>query len=244
MLNMSCGVYEIRNKINEHKYIGSSINMWNRWLHHRRSLELNKHHSRYFQRAWNKYGETTFEFNKLLVCDRINLRLYEQECMVLYKPIYNKNLTATGAGRVVLEETKDKLRRANIGKVYSDEYKHNMSISLKKRILSPAAVENMRVATIKSNRNRIWSEESKQKERIAHQGKVTWLGKHHTEETKQKLRIANWGKKRGEMSPKTKMKISMANKGKKQSPEHIEKLRLTRIGRVPWNKGMKNETTQ
>ena len=184
-----CGIYEIVNTVNGHRYIGSSIDTWNRWLHHRRSLELGKHHSRYLQNAWNKYGSDAFEFRVVLICDRRNLNLYEQLYMDLYVYKYNKNKNATGAGKILSIDTRNKLKYANIGKIYSDEYKRNMSISLRNRVLSPQAIENIRVGTIKSNQNRVWSEESKQKDRLAHIGKKPWLGKHHTEETKQKLKI-------------------------------------------------------
>lgn len=48
------GVYKIENIKNHKKYIGSSINIEERWKNHRRMLEQNKHHSSKLQRAYNK----------------------------------------------------------------------------------------------------------------------------------------------------------------------------------------------
>mgnify|MGYP000886959842 CR=1 FL=1 len=63
------GVYQIVNKLNGHKYIGSSINIWTRWGRHLSDLRKNKHDNNYLQNAWNKYGEDNFEFGVLLFCD-------------------------------------------------------------------------------------------------------------------------------------------------------------------------------
>lgn len=56
-------LYEIRNKINNKRYIGRTNNIKARWNRHRNELRNNKHHCIYLQRAWNKYGEENFEFS-------------------------------------------------------------------------------------------------------------------------------------------------------------------------------------
>lgn len=67
------------------------------------------------------------------------------------------------------------------------------------------------------------SEETKQKISEAQRGKVL------SEETKQ--RMSDAAKARPQMSDETKYKLSQAHKGKKFSNEHIEKIRLTKIGK-------------
>lgn len=63
------GVYQIRNTVTERIYIGSaSRGFKNRWTNHVNDLRKNRHGNRYLQRAWNKYGESAFEFTILLVC--------------------------------------------------------------------------------------------------------------------------------------------------------------------------------
>lgn len=56
------GVYQIRNKINDKRYIGSSKDVESRWNTHRKELQEGNHHNMYFQRAWNKYEEGDFVF--------------------------------------------------------------------------------------------------------------------------------------------------------------------------------------
>ncbi|NRD80266.1 GIY-YIG nuclease family protein [Bacillus sp. BRMEA1] len=57
-----CGIYSIKNIKNGKIYIGSSRNIKNRWWQHRSLLNKNEHYNHYLQRAWNKYGESSFEF--------------------------------------------------------------------------------------------------------------------------------------------------------------------------------------
>ena len=57
-------IYAIRNKTNGAEYIGSAVanRLDKRWVRHRTDLRSGKHHSRFLQRAWDKYGELSFEF--------------------------------------------------------------------------------------------------------------------------------------------------------------------------------------
>ena len=63
-----------------------------------------------------------------------------------------------------------------------------------------------------------------EKNRLAH------LGKKHTEATKEKMRKAHLGKG-CPCTEATKKKLRQAHLGKKQSKEHIEKGRLSRLGK-------------
>ena len=55
--NKNCGIYFIRNKINNKIYVGSSKNLYNREKEHFSDLRKGKHHNIYLQRAYDKYGE-------------------------------------------------------------------------------------------------------------------------------------------------------------------------------------------
>jgi group I intron endonuclease len=59
------GIYQIKNKINNKSYIGSSISIYKRLLVHTRFLNNNKHHSIHLQRAYNEAGKDNFEINIL-----------------------------------------------------------------------------------------------------------------------------------------------------------------------------------
>lgn len=63
-----CGVYSIFNLENGKRYVGSSINIYNRLYEHLHNLRNNKAHNRHLQAAWNKYGEDSFKFNILEYC--------------------------------------------------------------------------------------------------------------------------------------------------------------------------------
>jgi len=58
---MACGIYCIRNIINDKKYVGYSLCIRRRLLRHKNDLRKNKHDNPYLQNAWNKYGEDNFE---------------------------------------------------------------------------------------------------------------------------------------------------------------------------------------
>lgn len=59
------GIYVIENKTNGKYYLGSSIDINGRWQDHRKHLRGGYHHSIALQRAWDKYGEESFEFKIL-----------------------------------------------------------------------------------------------------------------------------------------------------------------------------------
>ena len=84
------GIYEIKNKLNNHRYVGSSIDIKERIAKHIRLLNKNKHHCKHLQYAWNKYGSNHFEFNVLEICEPIKdtLLFIEQKYLDL-KPEYN-----------------------------------------------------------------------------------------------------------------------------------------------------------
>lgn len=89
---MKTGIYRIRNLQNNKCYIGSAAasgGINGRWSDHRLDLNKNQHHSKYLQRAWNKYGAENFVFEVLLYCDPENCLMYEQIAMDYFKPEYN-----------------------------------------------------------------------------------------------------------------------------------------------------------
>jgi len=55
-------IYKIRNVINDHYYIGSTVDSRKRFWAHRKALRIGAHDCVHLQRAWNKYGEDCFRF--------------------------------------------------------------------------------------------------------------------------------------------------------------------------------------
>lgn len=112
-LRRKSGVYEIRNTTNNKRYIGSSKDLAERFRRHKRDLRRGKHHSRYLQRAWNKYGEEAFVFNLLEFRPAEKLMNAEDLYLLLSTPEYNTNLAASSsAGTKSSEETKAKIGAA------------------------------------------------------------------------------------------------------------------------------------
>lgn len=137
----NCGIYVIRNLINDNIYIGSSVNIKKRFCQHRNSLRKNKHHNKYLQRSWNKYGEENFEF---IVIERHSypekILGRENKCILLYNPEYN-SVRVNKEGRFVLsEETKRRISESNKGKSHG--------------VKGQKPSEQTRLATIESNKKR------------------------------------------------------------------------------------------
>jgi len=83
-------VYRIRNKITEDIYIGSAVKYDYRIWAHLSRLRKGTHHSKILQNAFNKYGESIFEFSVLeQVHDKQKLIEREQYYLDTLKPKYN-----------------------------------------------------------------------------------------------------------------------------------------------------------
>jgi group I intron endonuclease len=77
-LPRSSGVYKILCKPTGKFYIGSTVNLRERWGRHRWSLRYGKHVNIYLQQAWDKYGEENFKFSILESVEAPNLLPAEQ----------------------------------------------------------------------------------------------------------------------------------------------------------------------
>jgi group I intron endonuclease len=62
------GIYEIVHLASGRRYIGNSRNVSNRFYSHRYHLRNNSHPCPHLQNAWNKYGESAFEFRLIEQC--------------------------------------------------------------------------------------------------------------------------------------------------------------------------------
>lgn len=134
------GIYQIVNKINGKSYIGSSINLKYRKYSHFRELKHGIHHSIALQRAYDKYGKTSFEYKILQNCNKNECIKFEQEYLDNIKPEYNIcNIAGNCLGRKFSEETKAKMRKAKEGFKHSEETKQKFlgrvhDISVRKQI--------------------------------------------------------------------------------------------------------------
>ena len=119
-------IYQIRNVINNGLYIGSTNSFQKRIINHKLDLKKNKHHSKYLQNAYNKYGKDNFEFI-ILARSPINKMIeLEQWYMDTLKPKYNMSIIAGRVSVPRTQEWKDKIGASNKGKKYTEDQKANM----------------------------------------------------------------------------------------------------------------------
>lgn len=90
------GVYRIVNTKNNKSYIGSTSRSFIiRFRQHLTELRCNKHPSNHLQSSWNKYGEDSFEFIIIEVCnDKKDLLIREKYYIEKYRGYiegYNEN---------------------------------------------------------------------------------------------------------------------------------------------------------
>ena len=126
------GVYQIYNTINGKRYIGSSIHIEQRFKEHLRNLRANKHANAHLQSAWNKYGEHSFVFEEVELCEPDQCLKIEQEYIDYYyaadrKFGYNIDPYADHAGNTLSEETRKKISEKAKGRKWSKEQRENWS---------------------------------------------------------------------------------------------------------------------
>ncbi len=94
-----CGIYYIKNKINNKIYVGLSINIGDRIRKHMKDLSEGFHSNIELQRAWRKYGKNNFEFGVLEECLKDELE-NKEICWIAkydsYKSGYNRTIGGYG----------------------------------------------------------------------------------------------------------------------------------------------------
>ncbi len=197
MVPKFAGIYAIVNLNNGKFYLGSAVNIYQRWAGHRSNLRKGTHHSAILQNAWNKHGPEAFQF---VVIERIDdvtqLIPIEQEYLDGCHPDYNVSPTAGNClGVKHTAATKAKLSAARKGRP-----------AWNKGIPRDPEVTAKIVAKITGIKGRKVSEQFR--------GRPSPLiGRTLTEEHKAKLSLAGKGRPHSE---EHKAKIGAAHKGKVQ----------------------------
>lgn len=201
-----CGVYQIENIENGHKYIGSSVDVRSRWNTHKSCLRRQVHINPILQNVWNKYGEDGLKFSVLLVCEREEALRYEQVFLDMLKPEYNiaKDAQAPALGKKLSEEHKRKIGLAQLGRKHTVESKRKMSLANKGREVS----DKTRIKISEANTGKVRTEAFKE---LQHNNKT---GLRHTEESKQKMSATRLGKPIAhEITDEHRQKLSQAKLG-------------------------------
>lgn len=96
-------IYKIINLVNAKFYVGSTINMRERFRSHRNGLRAGNHHCRHLQYAWNKYGEDNFLFKLIeIIPDGESLEKAEDVWLTAFvgkKECYNIGTSSKAAWR-------------------------------------------------------------------------------------------------------------------------------------------------
>lgn len=168
MIPQMPGIYKIENSVNGRVYVGSAVNLNNRWAVHRHSLERGTHHSTKLQRAWEKHGAGSFSFSVIeLVDDKKALIEREQFWLDTLRCVqvgYNELAVAgSSAGRKFKAETLQKMSEQRKGRLHTDEAKAKMSASRKGKKKTP----EHRAKIGASQKGKIISQESREKMSVA-----------------------------------------------------------------------------
>lgn len=147
-LKHKCGIYQIRNLVNNKLYVGSTVNLNKRKKQHFNILKKNKHVNKYLQNAYNKYGENNFVFEVIEILNNKDFLIKHEQFWIdklkTIKKMYNICFIAGNTLGVVRSEmTKNKISISNknrfknientpmFGKHHTEESKQKISQSNK-----------------------------------------------------------------------------------------------------------------
>ncbi len=203
-------VYIATNQVNGKVYIGQTVKTLNIRKNNHISVS-NSGCSIYFHNAIRKHGADNFKWETIRICDNIeSLNVFEQYYILYYNSMdrgVGYNMTSGGLNYAVSDETKEKIRQANLGKKLTEEHKKKLG---KSKL---------------GNKNRLGIKHTKEsKEKMSKNSAMIMLGKHHTEESKKKM-----GRLGRIVSKETREKISAAQLGKKLSEETKNKIRESQL---------------
>lgn len=201
------GIYLIINIINNKKYVGSSNDIYHRFVKHRSALKRNTHRNLYLQNAWNKYGENNFRFYIIEKCNFSQLELKENcwiNFFLSYKRDFGYNIQPRALNKQHSEETKIKIGKAN------------------KKAWKGRRPEQWIIDKMLKNKPLEMSKETKAK--ISKNHAKFWKGKTFSKEHRQKLSLALTGKRLGlKLSQDKRNLLSEAHKKDKKQIEQLDK---------------------
>lgn len=177
-------VYGIRHLASGRVYVGITIQrISKRWAYHRWALRNGIHMNPYLQNAWNKHGESAFEFIVFETCDSQEA-LNSAECQLI-KALgglaYNLK-SGGGFGGAPSDESRRKMSLASKGRPKSAETRRRMSEGSKgvKRQQTPEGQARALEARLKVFQRPEYRERRRQ----------AALGRKHTLEARERMRDA------------------------------------------------------
>ncbi len=135
-------IYIIQNIINNKIYIGQTNNLQQRWSDHKKP-SLWKRNKSHLYSAMKKYGVENFIISKLAEftsndkAETLSWANYIEEFLIGFLNARNKhigyNIMNGGDNRQMSQETKNKIRKSNIGKKHTKETKIKISLAASTR---------------------------------------------------------------------------------------------------------------
>jgi DNA-binding transcriptional ArsR family regulator len=126
---VTAGIYVIRNQVNGKEYVGKAVRVNKRWRDHQCDLRAGRHPNPLLQRAWDKYGESSFQFELIeVVTDLGTLAERENHHADIRKPAYNISPMGTDRRKIRgLEYSEETARRVEA--VFREMQQIGVSIS-------------------------------------------------------------------------------------------------------------------
>lgn len=121
-MNKLSGIYQIKNKITGERYIGSSKDMNERFMQHKRPNRWSKEKSKLYE-DFEKYGINNFDFFYLAFVEPEFLKQVEQEFIEMLNPKYN-SINAS----MDKKEINKKWRKTETGRKNDARYKNKICI--------------------------------------------------------------------------------------------------------------------
>ena len=126
-MNKICAVYKITNTITGDFYIGSSKNIKNRWMSHKKPSTWNKCPNNQLYLDMQKYGVDKFELQILEEAEIEQLKEKEQQFIETLKPTYNNN-NAKGWDIERRKEYNRKYNKSDKCKEYRKQYYNQLCL--------------------------------------------------------------------------------------------------------------------
>lgn len=139
---MNSGIYFIINLINGKYYVGSAVNLNQRWYFHQYYLNKNLHKNEHLQSAWNKYGSEAFQFTIVEIVNNSNSLIEIEQLWINYSNCYNReigyNICAVAGSSLGYKHTFETISKLKgrispfKGKVLSKDHKEKLILGAKK----------------------------------------------------------------------------------------------------------------
>lgn len=160
-----CGIYAIRNLINNKLYIGKSINIYRRIKDHITRLNSkNKDENPHLINSWWKYGRNNFEYYILEILDKndsnLEKKLSDKELYwIQYYNSINRNFgynlrLDSNTKMIIHEETRLKMRNSQLKryKNFPEHKEHYKKLMIKRMKENPLTEEQLSIISEKNTR--------------------------------------------------------------------------------------------